>query len=154
VGKPGQILGNPAPCYNAGMSEGQDPLKAITDRTRKTLRLAAALSRSRGHTDVDPQDILDVISHCGSVADAALENTEYCKVALPRDLEPLDLPAVARSKALLQIVAEACGEAQSCGHTWVGTEHILFALMRIYPQMIPNAELVGAEMLRFLGEGL
>jgi ATP-dependent Clp protease ATP-binding subunit ClpA len=136
------------------MSEEYEPLKALTDRTRKTLRLAVALSRERGHADVDLQDVLDVISHCGSVADAALRETGYCKAALPHGLEPVDVAVATRSAAILRIVANAAQESQALGHHYVGTEHILFALMRNKPQMVPNADGVRAKVLSFLGGGL
>jgi hypothetical protein len=133
------------------MSEDEDRLIQCTDRTRKVIGLSLALSRYRNRSDVEPKDLLDVIADCGSVADFALREAEFCKEELPRDLVPVDHLVVAQSPALMRLVAEASVDSQSLGHTYIGTEHILIALMRLYPAMVANADQVRAEIRSLLG---
>ncbi|MGD9720159.1 MAG: Clp protease N-terminal domain-containing protein [Pirellulales bacterium] len=131
-------------------------LDGMTDRTRKVLRIAAAFSRQNGHSDIEPQDLLDALAHTYGISDHVLKEMGYQRKILPvmfADAEKAD-QVVCASETLPSMVAQARERSQSLGHDYVGTEHVLLALARMHPELTPDYQTLRARIVELLGCGL
>ena len=142
----------------------------FTERVRKVLALARETASRLGHDHVAPEHIMLGLVHEGEgVAAAVLMNQgidlhdvrdaiEARMVARERiGRQGLDLPYTSQAKKVLEL---AMGEARQLNHSYVGTEHLLLALLRTGNETI--VEVLGkasgltidkarAEVLRLLG---
>jgi ATP-dependent Clp protease ATP-binding subunit ClpA len=138
---------------DARMSETIGAGDRCTERGRKTLRLAAAISRHQSRSDIEGRDLLIALWNDACVAEAALESAGCPRMSLPAGLPIIDDEAIKRSTLASQLMDQARVEAHSLGHTYAGTEHQLLALMRLQPELVDAADRVRAEVLTILGHG-
>ena len=122
----------------------------MTDRSRNVLRLSAAFSRQFAHVDIEPQDLLDALAHLDGVSDAVLVRQGYAKKSPPPPLADADRLLDA-AKLLQPIVAEAHNQATLLGHGYVGTEHLLLALLLTNPELTPDPRETRLSVLQILG---
>ncbi len=139
----------------------------FTERVRKVLAMSREESARLGHEYVGTEHmLLGLIREGEGVASAVLaglgidanEIRERIEVALKpgRGNTGSDLPYTSRAKKVLEL---AMSEARELKHTYVGTEHLLIALIReekgIAAQVLDEAGLglaeARAEVLRILG---
>jgi hypothetical protein len=112
--------------------------------------MSAAFSKKFAHDDIQPQDLLDALAHLHGISDVVLSDQGYARKALPKPL--LDADRVLESSAHLRtIVTESHEQAHQLGHHYVGTEHLLLALMKTNPELMPDAKAVCASVLDVLG---
>ena len=141
----------------------------FTDRVRKVLQMAREEAARLQHEYVGTEHILLAILREGEgVAAAALTNlnvdfedvTATVNETVKRgknQAKSQDLPYTSRAKKILEF---AMSEARDQNHSYVGTEHLLLAVLReekgIGAQALNDAgvtlELLRAEVLRLLGE--
>jgi hypothetical protein len=133
------------------MGKATSPLDRCTDRVRKTLRLAGAVSRHKGHSDIEGTDILLALWHDRCVAQAALECAECPRPHLPSGLRRVDDAVIEQSPLTKLLMEQARIEARSLQRCYPGTEHLLLALMRIQPELVDDAERVRSAVLMILG---
>lgn len=112
----------------------------FTDEVRRALQVARERAVERGGEQVTPAHILlGVTSQPGSVCASVLRDlgadpaalSNRVAAALPgssrRDIPvPADLPYTRLAK---QTIEDAVTEARGLGHDYVGTEHVLLALL-------------------------
>jgi len=141
----------------------------FTDRVRKVLQMAREEAARLRHEYVGTEHILLAILREGEgVAAAALTNlnvdlgdvtatvNETVKMG-KNQAKSQDLPYTSRAKKILEF---AMSEARDQNHSYVGTEHLLLAVLReekgIGAQALNDAgvtlELLRGEVLRLLGE--
>lgn len=135
------------------MADALSPLDKCTDRARRTLRRAHALSVHRGHADIQPADLFDALTHDGCVAAAALTETGHQKATFPDKLPPTSDPEIAKSRMANRIMSRAGTEAAALDHHYAGSEHQLLALTALHPELFTNPDSVRAEVLAILGHG-
>jgi len=129
------------------MYEKQDVLYRCTDRTRTVVQLSAALSRKLGHSDVQPQDILNALLHYRSAEWPGEFETIISQLPQTHIHSTVDDATLKKSDMLVRLIAEAKKEAHSVGETYIGNEHLLLGLMRIHPEIVLNAETVRAAVM-------
>jgi len=141
----------------------------FTDRVRKVLQMAREEAARLQHEYIGTEHILLAILREGEgVAAAALTNlnvdlgdvtatvNETVKMG-KNQAKSQDLPYTSRAKKILEF---AMSEARDHNHSYVGTEHLLLAVLReekgIGAQALNDAgvtlELLRGEVLRLLGE--
>ena len=141
----------------------------FTDRVRKVLQMARDEALRLHHDSVRTEHILlAVIREGEGVAMAVLSNLNVDTTAMSRDVEAammkgraarsmdLEVPYTSGAKKVLEL---AMSEAHEMSHSYVGSEHLLLALLReekgIAAQLLNRAgvtlELARAEVLRLLG---
>ena len=141
----------------------------FTIRVRKILAHARAEAERCGHATMSPEHVvLGLIEDGGGVAFAILENHGMSTEALRRDVEA-SLPLTAPEHSTLRdlpwtpvaknVLMRAMTEARELRHSYVGTEHLLLAL--VHDPHLPVAKLLAqygllretamAETLRLLG---
>ena len=119
----------------------------FTERVRKILSFAHAEAERRGHAEMTPTHIaLGLIEEGQGVACAVLANYQIHVADLRKDLEAQlpasvpghdrlrEIPYTADAKKVLERSEE---EARELHHSYVGTEHLLLALLH------PEASSVG-----------
>jgi ATP-dependent Clp protease ATP-binding subunit ClpA len=136
-----------------GMSESGYPLHKCTDRARRVLRKAFALSIHRDHGDVQPADLFDALARNDGVSAAALGELGYALARLPEKLPAANDSLIRASQTARQVIIQAEGEASELGHIYAGTEHLLLALAALHPEVFSDADAVRAEVLSLLGHG-
>jgi ATP-dependent Clp protease ATP-binding subunit ClpA len=129
------------------MYQEQDLLYRCTDQTRTVVQLAAALSRKLGHSDVQPQDILNALLHYQWPDWPAEFETIISRLPPAHINSTVDDTTLKKSDMLVRVIAEAKKEAHSVGETYIGNEHLLLGLMRIHPEIVLNAETVRAAVM-------
>lgn len=135
------------------MAEAVSPLDKCTDRAKRVLRRAHALSVHRGHADIQSLDILDALTHDGCVAAAALVEMGYVTARFPDQLPTLSDADVNASGMAQRLMSQADKEAGLLGHHYPGSEHQLLALTAMHPEVFESANAVRAEVLEILGYG-
>ena len=141
----------------------------FTDRVRKVLQIAREEATRLSHESVGTEHILlAVIREGEGVAMAVLANLNVDTTEMSRDVEAatkkgraassrdLEVPYTSRAKKVLEL---AMSEARVMDHSYVGSEHLLLALLReekgVAAQVLNRAgvtlELARAEVLRLLG---
>jgi hypothetical protein len=118
-------------------TDGQNAFAKFTDRARSVVVTSQEQARLRGHADISPAHlVLGLVGQPRSVAAAVLARQEVTVEALGEAAEAAlpsesgDVPALipfdARSRKVLEL---AFRESLRLGHTFVGTEHVLLALL-------------------------
>jgi ATP-dependent Clp protease ATP-binding subunit ClpC len=117
-----------------------DPRHNLTDRSRKVVRLAQAAATRLGHDAATPVHLgLGLIEEGEGVAAAALLSHGFDFEDLARELthtlptasvRPQRISEIAFTEDGKDVLARADVEAQELGHPYVGTEHLLLALLR------------------------
>ncbi|HDQ26413.1 MAG TPA: ATP-dependent Clp protease ATP-binding subunit [bacterium] len=126
----------------------------FTDRARKVIALAKEESQRMGHDYLGTEHILlGIIKDGGGIAAAVLESLSLDLDKLKVDIEERvaegpggtmvagDIPFMPQAKKVFELAAE---EAQSLGHNYIGTEHLLLGLIK-------EAEGVAARILAEAG---
>src|SRR5207248_1392768 len=142
----------------------------FTDRARKVMQLANQEAQRLNHEYIGTEHILLGLAKEGSgVAANVLKNldTDLGKIRLevekivrsgPAVSLPGKLPQTPKAKKVIEYAVE---EARNLGHNYVGTEHLLLALLReqegVAAQVLMNLGLtlreVREEVLNLLGQG-
>jgi len=128
---------------------------SFTDRVRAALARARDEASRLGHPYVAPEHILLGITHnvdgtafavlkALRVGPSMIEQEVMRRVKRGEALGDQDLPYTSRAKKVLEL---AMREARDLGHAWVGSEHILLAL-------IHEHESIAAQTLAALGVAL
>jgi len=117
-----------------------DPRYNLTDRAREVLRLAQEAAARLGHEGATPVHIaLGLIEegqgvaayalslHGIEVQDVARELTNTLPAATVR---PQQISEVPLTEAGVGVLARAAVEAEELSHPYIGTEHLLLALLR------------------------
>jgi ATP-dependent Clp protease ATP-binding subunit ClpC len=112
----------------------------LTERVRKVLSLAHSAAENQGHGAVEPDHIaLGLIKEGEGVAATVLINQGVALDVLEREIieqgsPPLDRDrrpaALSLSDASKHVIEQAKVDATEMGHAYVGTEHVLLALLR------------------------
>jgi ATP-dependent Clp protease ATP-binding subunit ClpC len=116
------------------------PLRShVTERTHKVFALATDLAADRGHDDITGVHVaLGILHEGGSVACEVLLRRGVPLDAVARELEEYLPPESRRSSqepgnewlpGAEPVLAMAGAEAGEAGHQFVGTEHVLLALL-------------------------
>jgi hypothetical protein len=118
------------------------------------VRAFLAAQRS-GKADAGPNELVHAIAFVkGGIAGCVLPQIGWTPTDdaanYKRTRETIELSA---SKFLIGIAAAAQVEADALGHNFPGTEHLLLALVRLHPDVVPDAERVRHEVLNILGHG-
>jgi ATP-dependent Clp protease ATP-binding subunit ClpC len=127
----------------------------FTDRARRVVVLAQEEARLLNHNYIGTEHILLGLIHEGEgVAAKALQLLEISLEAVRAEVEETigpgiqtptgHIPFTPRAKRVLEL---ALGEARQLGHDYIGTEHLLLALIR-------EGEGVAAQVLTKLGADL
>jgi ATP-dependent Clp protease ATP-binding subunit ClpC len=127
----------------------------MTDRARKTIVLSQEEARLLNHAHIGTEHLLlGLISEGEGVAASALASFDISLDKARRQVEqyvragpsasPGHIPFTPRSKKLLEL---SLREALKLGHSYIGTEHLLLALLR-------EGEGVGAQVIVELGAPL
>jgi len=127
----------------------------FTEQSRRVVVLAQEEARMLGHNHIGSEHLLlgllheqggmaaDVLASAGITVEAARAQVE--ELAVPRDKSPTGhIPFTQRAKKILEL---SLREALEQRKTYIGTEHILLALMR-------DADGTGARVLERLGGSL
>lgn len=126
------------------MVERGRPFDKFTERARRAVHIAHEEAARRGDHDIAPGYLLLGLSEEGDgLAARTLRelgaDRERVRAAVeaagPRDEDELSLPGIFKT---------AVKEARSLGHPFLGTEHLLLALLRV-------EERTGSDLLRGLG---
>jgi ATP-dependent Clp protease ATP-binding subunit ClpC len=122
------------------MSMAEPVERALTERVRKVLSLARAEARQRNHDGVLPEHIaLGLLQEGEGVGATILRNRGASLAALEQEIsEQLPPTAVAPSSkgtllwtpSAARLLAQSTREARALHHAYVGTEHLLLALVR------------------------
>jgi ATP-dependent Clp protease ATP-binding subunit ClpC len=114
--------------------------RGFTPRASKVLSLARAEAKRRLHDGVSPEHIaLGVLREGQGVAAAILQNRRVSLAALEQEISdqlPSSGVAGQESETLpwtpsaARLLAQATREARLLHHAYVGTEHLLLALLR------------------------
>ena len=110
----------------------------FTDRARRVVVLAQEEARMLSHNYIGTEHILLGLIHEGEgVAAKALESLDISLEAVRAQVEEIigqgqqapsgHIPFTPRAKKVLEL---SLRESQELGHTYIGTEHILLALIR------------------------
>jgi ATP-dependent Clp protease ATP-binding subunit ClpC len=112
----------------------------FTERSHKVLELAHDVAKERGHGGISPVHLaLGLLREGDGVAMTALRSHGIVPKTLEHELEEAlaGTPVPAEPPAELSMTAggedlltQARAEARALGHRYVGTEHLLLALMR------------------------
>jgi ATP-dependent Clp protease ATP-binding subunit ClpC len=127
----------------------------FTDRARRAVVRAQEEARMLGHNYIGPEHVLLGLVHDGSgVAVKALESLGISREMVRQRVEEAigrgeqapsgHIPFIPRSKKLLE---RSLRESRALGHNYIGTEHILLAV-------IGEGEGVAAQVLTGLGASL
>jgi hypothetical protein len=139
---------------------------SITEQVRTVIALARADAQRRGLEQIAPQNLLlGFIAHGGGVGFAVLQEHGITMDALRRDAEeglpppvsgdpvPRDLPFTALATTVLR---RSMDEARELAHTYVGTEHLILALLHdpdsASAKLLSSHGVRRASTLRMLGE--
>jgi ATP-dependent Clp protease ATP-binding subunit ClpC len=131
---------------------------SLTDRTRKVLDIAHDLAMRLGHEAVLPEHIaIGLLREGEGVAFAVLFNRGVPLEPLERELEAYlsraafpggkEVGEVAWAPASLRALEQLSMESKDLGHPYIGTEHLLLALLR-------DTSGVPAQVLRRYGLGV
>ncbi len=143
----------------------------FTERARKVIILAKEEARRFNHDYIGTEHILlGLIREGEGVAAAVLQKIGVSLESIRLEIEKLvqpgpatqiigDIPFTPRAKKALELAAE---EARSLGHNYIGTEHLLFGLIRegegVASQVLLNLGLdlnaVRNEIMELLGSAL
>lgn len=141
----------------------------FTERVRKILALAQAEAGRFGHLYVTPEHILlGLVRESQGVASVVLVNLHVDLDAVQQRLEEQIppgtadgalLPELAYTLSAKRVLELAIAEARTFKHSYVGTEHLLLALLRdeggVPAQILAaygvGADNAGAETRRLLG---
>ncbi len=141
----------------------------FTDRARRVVVLAQDEARALGHDYIGSEHLLlGLIEEGGGLAAKALESLGVSAAELragvaemvdPGQQSPATahIPFTPQAKQVLRL---ALGEAQRLGHNYIGTEHLLLALIserddvagRVLAAAGADLERVQAEVVRLLAE--
>ncbi len=140
----------------------------FTDRARRVVVEAQHEARALGHDYIGTEHLLlGLISEGGGVGAKALESlgvsAEALRAAVAEIVEPREqspsphIPFTPRAKQVLRL---SLAEAQRFGHNYIGTEHLLLALIQerdgVAGQVLAAAgadlQRVRAEVARLLAE--
>jgi ATP-dependent Clp protease ATP-binding subunit ClpC len=142
----------------------------FTDRARRVVVEAQHEARKLGHNYIGTEHLLLGLIHEGNgLAAKALESLGISAAALREQVEVVvdtgdaprsssgHIPFTPRAKQVLRL---ALAEAQRLGHNYIGTEHLLLALIEehdgVAGQVLAaagaDAERVRAEVVRMLAE--
>lgn len=112
----------------------------VTDRTRKVLGIAHDFAAHLGHEAVLPEHIaIGLLREGEGVAVAALLNRNVPIDTLERELEAQLSPSgslgeeareLSWAPASTRVLEQAGVESRDLGHPYMGTEHLLLALLR------------------------
>jgi len=142
----------------------------LTDRSRKAFELARQEATKLNHEEVTTADfLLGLIKEGSGVAANVLKNLDVglgvarsaVEVIITSSREKVtaeQLPVSARANKLVEYAWE---EAQKMGHNYIGTEHILLALLwdeectgvKVLKSLGINPAVVRQEVLNLLGWG-
>ena len=127
----------------------------FTEQSRRVVVLAQEEARMLGHNHIGSEHLLlgllheqggtaaDVLASAGITVEAARAQVE--EIAVPRDKSPTGhIPFTQRAKKILEL---SLREALEQRKSYIGTEHILLALMR-------DSDGMGARVLERLGGSL
>jgi ATP-dependent Clp protease ATP-binding subunit ClpC len=116
------------------------------------VRRAAAFCTRSAHEGIEPQDLLDALAHGDGISDAVLAALDYPRQHAPK---PISIPdaqrLIAVSETLANVLARAREEAQHLGHNYVGTEHLLMALLSTNTDLFPDPAEARRLVLQILG---
>lgn len=111
----------------------------LTTQGRLTLALARGIAASRGNANLQPAHVALAMLHFDNVGVAMLSNAGVPLGKLRQDLEtqlpPQQRPlpresAIPASEGELRIVEQAAREAVALDNQFIGSQHLLIALMR------------------------
>lgn len=112
-------------------------LERFTARAQQALAEASTAARALGHTFVGPEHLLlGLLAVPGTVAERLLTGSGLTQEGVaaavveghpPGDGSDVDPP---HAPAAAEVLAGAVAEALSLGHNYVGTEHLVLALLR------------------------
>lgn len=144
-------------------------MEKLTDRARKVMSIAEREARRRGATAVEPEHVLLGLALEGAgIAAHVLSNLGVSTHQLVQEL-PVPLTELPDSSELLpwalgtqQLVEQAHAERGPLRHNYVGTEHLILAVVDVASGPIPamlshlglTAEQVRREVYDILGYGL
>ena len=133
----------------------------FTDRARKVMQLANQEAQRFNHEYVGPEHLLiGLVKEKSGVAANALRNLDVDLPKIRNEVEKIvpagpqmvtmgQLPQTPRAKKLIEYAIE---EAGHLGHNYVGTEHLLLALLReqegVAVQVLMNLNLKLEEVAR------
>jgi ATP-dependent Clp protease ATP-binding subunit ClpA len=138
------------------MDENRSPFSKLTDRSRMVMRRAVAAAKQFGKADVGPNELLHALAFTeGGVAARALQNVGWTPTdnLSTYEFSP-EIGDLTKSSFLEKIAAVAQKEAYAFDHRYSGTEHLLLALVRLYPDVVADPEKVRHEVLSILGHDL
>ncbi len=154
----------------------------FTDRARKVMKLALAAATRLNHNSIGTEHILlGLLEEGGGVAAQVLRNADVDLDHMRKTLESRVTPGPAKppqrrgwvglltsadripqTPAAKKVIEHAMEEARAMRHNYVGTEHLLLALLRDEPGLTTQTLIdsgitlddARAEVLRLLGYGL
>jgi ATP-dependent Clp protease ATP-binding subunit ClpA len=132
------------------------PFATLTDRSRTVMRRAVAAAKQFGKADVGPNELLHALAITeGGVAARALQNVRWTPTDKLSTYEfSPEIVDLMQSSFLEKIAAAAQKDAYALDHRYSGTEHLLLALVRLYPDAVADPQQVRREVLSILGHGL
>jgi ATP-dependent Clp protease ATP-binding subunit ClpC len=107
--------------------------KLFTDKTRKIIELASSAAQRAGTEVAGPDFVLIGIAHYGDlcVASAALKHLGVSLDAFAQPFGPRYAPFPKSTTKLSDEIAEmACKKARDLNHDYVGSEHLLLAVIQ------------------------
>lgn len=111
----------------------------FTDRARKVMQLANQEAQRLNHEYIGTEHILlGLVKEGSGVAANVLKNTDIDLRKVPLEIEKIAPPgskmiAMGRlpyAPIVEEVIKDSIEEAQSLGHDYVGTEHLLLGLLR------------------------
>lgn len=118
-------------------------LDRLTERSREVLRIASSMAHAQNRAMATPVDLLlGMIRERDGVAAHVLARFGITEGMLGSgmDMLPVDqvtsveLLEMQRETGLSSFLAFAADESRLLGHRYIGTEHLLLAFCRLYPQ--------------------
>ena len=120
----------------------------FSDRARKVMALANQQAQRHNHDYIAPEHLLLGLLQEGSgVAAHVLKSMNFnlqtiaqrTEALLTTSLDAPDSHHIPQAPAAKTVIENAIAESRSLGHNYVGTEHLLLALLRpANPPTIPN----------------
>jgi ATP-dependent Clp protease ATP-binding subunit ClpC len=105
----------------------------FTDKTRRVVKYACCAAEHAGETEAGADDVLYGIAYCDEVclATAILEKLEVSLFDFKKKFVPLyELNLITTIDLSDEFAELAMKEARDLNHTYVGTEHLLLAIVQ------------------------
>jgi ATP-dependent Clp protease ATP-binding subunit ClpC len=144
-------------------------LERMTDRSRRVMQLAQKEARAFGSKTVEPEYVFaGLLIEGHGVAAHVLQYLGVCVEQLHQAIPAGDLSLIRSetddlpcSQQTDQLILTARGEATALNHNYIGTEHLLMAVVQVAEGAVPailaqlgqDPKTVRNEVLNILGHG-